>query len=273
MGVGDEVSGHYGRGKRESAVVAVLRMAGLDPEHISTADLEGADDLHFGWRPATLAVAASLNLPSGAKLLDIGCGVGGPARLFAERFGCHVTGVDLTPEFIALARSLTRRCGLADRADFVLADATDLPLPADAFDAAVQLHVGMNLPDKRGVFTEVQRVLRKGGRFIVFDVMRTGRGELSYPVPWALTPRTSFVDPPDRYRSLLEEAGFTVEQETDRRDMVLAVARERREAAASKPPSPMQSLLGAAAPERLANALRAMESGLIAPIEMVATAH
>jgi hypothetical protein len=107
----------------------------------------------------------------------------------------------------------------------------------------------------------------------VFDVMRTGRGELSYPVPWALTPRTSFVDPPDRYRSLLEEAGFTVEQETDRRDMVLAVARERREAAASKPPSPMQSLLGAAAPERLANALRAMESGLIAPIEMVATAH
>jgi SAM-dependent methyltransferase len=274
MDIAKEVERHYDSNELDDAVLEALRADGKDPDRLSTADLSGADDLHFGWRPATLALAASLGLKPGMTVLDVGAGVGGPARTFAEVHGCTVAGVDLSEKLIRAAANLTQRCGLADRVSFQRANATALPFGDTSFDAAVLVHVGMNLPDKRAVFAEVRRTLKPGGLFGVYDVMLIGDGRIAYPVPWAETAQTSFVERPEAYRALLAETGFTLERETERVAMVLEMIRKRREEAGRDGPSPsrLHALLGPASPERLANIVAALQGGQVAPIEMIARA-
>jgi SAM-dependent methyltransferase len=145
MDVEGEVARHYTQSELTSTVLAALRQAGKDTEALATADISGVDEFHTGWRPLTLALASDLAPPPGTRLLDVGAGIGGPARHFAEAYGCDVTGVDLTPAFVELANELTRRTGLAGSARFVLGSALAMPFPDAAFDLATMFHVGMNL--------------------------------------------------------------------------------------------------------------------------------
>jgi SAM-dependent methyltransferase len=269
-----QVARHYGRSGVEQAFLDALRAAGKDVEHLAPGDLSGGDEFHLGGPAATAALAADLGLGRAQHLLDIGCGVGGPARHLAAALGCRVTGIDLTPEFVAAAEGLTRRCGLAGLVSFRQGSALAMPFPDGGFDAATLIHVGMNIADKAALFAEVRRVLKPGARFGVYDVMRMAEGELPYPMPWAGTPETSFVEPPETYRRLLGEAGFTVEAEHDRRELALRLGREARERAAAQGPSPLgpHLLMGPAAPQRVGNVMAAVERGLIAPIELVVRA-
>jgi ubiquinone/menaquinone biosynthesis C-methylase UbiE len=243
-------------------------------DRLSASDLSGGDELHLGWRPATAAHAEDLGLTSGMRVLDVGSGIGGPARYLVETLACQVEGVDLSPEFVAVASALTRRMGLSDRASFREASVLALPFEDAAFDAATMIHVGMNLPEKAGAFAEVRRVLKPGARFGVYDIMRGGAAELPFPMPWATTAETSFVESPDTYRRLLSDAGFTVESETDRRDFVLRLAREMRAKAEKEGPPRLgpQVLMGETARERLGNVMAALERGTITPVEMIARA-
>ena len=207
-------------------------------------------------------------------MLDIGSGIGGPARHLAVALGCRVTGIDLTEEFVEVATSLTSRCGLADRASFRQASALALPFEDGIFDGAVLMHVGMNISDKARLFSEARRVLKTGGRFGVYDIMRIGEGELPFPMPWAATEATSFVERPETYRQLLAASGFEIEKQRNRRDFSLALGREIREKVAREgmPALGPQILMGAAMPERLGNVMTVLERGTIAPIEMIARA-
>ena len=224
MEVEREVARHYTQTELTRSVLAALRQAGKDPEALATGDLSGVDEFHSGWRPLTLALASELAPPPGTRLLDVGAGIGGPARHFAEAYGCDVTGIDLTPAFVELATELTARTGLADRVRFVTGSALAMPFPDDAFDLATMFHVGMNIADKAALFAEVARVLRPGGRFVVYDLMRTGDAPLPWPMPWADDASTSFVETPARYRELLEAAGF---RDRGRARLVAARARGR----------------------------------------------
>ena len=152
-----------------------------------------------GRRPRTLL--DPLGLAPGVAALDIGCGIGGTARTLAARYGARVEGIDLTPEFVAVAEALSRLAGVEGVA-FRTGSATALPFEAARFDLATMLHVGMNVADKAALFAEAARVLRPGGRFAVFDVMRVGPGEIAYPMPWAGSPDISFVETPDAYAAL-----------------------------------------------------------------------
>jgi SAM-dependent methyltransferase len=207
-------------------------------------------------------------------LLDVGSGIGGPARTFAEAHDCRVTGVDLTPEFVQAADALTRRCGLSDRVSFREASALALPFAEASFDRATLIHVGMNIEDKAGLFAEVRRVLKPDARFGVYDIMRVSDAEIPYPMPWAATESTSFVEPPETYRRLLSAAGFEIESEANRRELALTLGREMRENAAKHgaPPLGLHILMGPAAEERLGNVMKTLQAGTIAPIEMIARA-
>jgi SAM-dependent methyltransferase len=208
-------------------------------------------------------------------VLDVGSGIGGPARFLAHSVGCHVSGIDLTEEFVAVATSLTHRCGLSDRASFRQASALSLPFADRTFDGAMMLHVGMNISDKAKLFEEVRRVLKHGARFAVYDVMRLTAEDLAYPMPWAATPETSFVETPAVYRDLLIAAGFTVEAERDRGDFVKAlIARMREDAAKHGPPAlGLHTLMGDEAKPRLGNIFAALERGVVAPTQLLARAH
>jgi ubiquinone/menaquinone biosynthesis C-methylase UbiE len=274
MDVEAEVARHYAQSDLTATVLDALRRAGKNPEALGTADLAGVDEFHLGWGPQTREFASTLGLGPGTAVLDVGSGVGGPARHFAEAYGCDVTGIDLTPAFVELANELTARTGLAGRARFVVGSALAMPFEPASFDVATLLHVGMNIADKAALFREVRRVLRPGGRFAVYDVMRKREGELPMPMPWADSLATSFVETPATYRALLEAAGFRVTGERDWTSFVLEVAAERRARLATEgiPVVGLQLIMGPAGIEKLRSVADCVASGLLGPIEIRATA-
>jgi MPBQ/MSBQ methyltransferase len=260
------VRNHYSGDDLEGVVLDALRRAGADLAALQVGDLAGLDQLHAGSVPATEHLLDSLDLRSGMTLLDVGCGVGGPARLAAARNGCRVTGIDLSPDFVDLASKLTEWMGLTGQVAFDVGSATDLPYSDGSFARAMLNHVGMNIPDKARVFAEVRRVLEPGGLFAVYEQMRTADGELTYPLPWAEDETSSFVESRDRYTELLGAAGFTLERNEDRTAAL---------AAAGPPPHGVLTpgdLFGPGFAERIGNNLAASAAGILSPVFMVARA-
>jgi SAM-dependent methyltransferase len=266
------IARHYTHGHLEAAILDALRAAGKDVDALVASDLSAADEFHIGWHAVTVELALDLGLRPGLELLDLGSGIGGPARYFAEAQGCKVTGVDLTDEFVQVANALTKRCGLDGLARFIQGSVLALPMPDACFDRATLIHVGMNIRDKATLFSEARRVLRPGGIFLVYDLMLTGAADLPYPMPWAETEATSFVEAPATYRRLLEAEGFAIEREVDRREQALELGSAMRAHAAAHgvPPMGLHVLMGPASPRRLSNVMSALQRGTISPVELVA---
>lgn len=264
---------HYSHGSLEATILAALKSAGKDPDRLVPADLSPVDEFHIGGREATVDFATEMGVRPGMHLLDIGSGLGGASRYFAHERGCRVTGIDLTEDYVRVAAALARRVGLAGRVDYRSGSALDPPFAPASFDGAYMLHVGMNISDKPTLFRQVRRVLKPGGIFGIYDVMREGEGALSFPVPWAATAETSFVETAGAYRRHLESAGFKVLKERSRRDFAKEFFRQMRARAAASggpPPLGLHLLMGAETPQKVANMIDNLERGLIAPTEIVA---
>lgn len=261
---------NYDRGDLAKQIAAGFAEQGTDTAELSVDDLSIVDEFHTGSRPATEYLLSFLELSEGDAVIDIGCGIGGPARVVATRFGATVTGIDLTESYIETARALTAWVGLSEQVRFEVADATGLPFADQSFDAAIQLHVGMNVADKVAMFSEAARVLRPGGRFALYDLMTTGQPSPDFPVPWARTPDASHLATPDEYEAALERAGFEVMATENRRAVVLD---SMRQAAANStgPPGPvgLHLLLGNDAGDRLRNMVAALTAGAIAPVQII----
>ena len=192
------VASHYSHGQLVNAITAGIRDLGHTRDSITVDDLAAVDEFHIGGRTASVDLLGQLGLSSAHHVLDVGCGLGGTARFLASNSGCRVSGIDLTPEYIETGQVLCSWVGLAERIDLHCGSALAMPFEASHFDAAVMLHVGMNIEDKAGLFSEVNRVLRPGGVFGVYDIMRQSDDPLVYPVPWATVPETSTLGTPDR---------------------------------------------------------------------------
>lgn len=272
MSTEQQVADHYDRPRLERAILDALVAAGKDIDHLSLADLAPVDEFHIGGRQATIDFADAMGPVRGLHLLDVGCGIGGPSRYFAHERGCRVTGIDLTDEYVRVSRSLARRVSLEGRVSYQRTSATALPFKSASFDGAYMLHVGMNIEDKRALCAGVRRVLRPGGVFGIYDVMREREGDLSFPVPWAATPATSFVEPVSAYRDHLERAGFVVVAQRSRRDFAIEFFRQLRARSSDTDPPPLglHLLMGADSRAKIANMVANLEAGLISPTEIVA---
>ena len=236
----NRVAGFYGaRGGLVPAISSALEAAGLDPAALRPADLASVDEFHIRGRAATLEIVEALDLTADAHVVDLGSGLGGPARTIAELTGCTITGVDLTPEFCEVATALSEWTGLSDRTRFQVGDATATALPDASADAAVTVHVAMNIPDKAALYAEAFRVLAPGGRFVAYDVLQGEGGEVRYPVPWANDPSTSFLATVEEMRELLPAAGFTVISEVDSSDESLVWFRQVRARIEREGPPPV----------------------------------
>ncbi len=268
------VSKHYASYDVLSRIRAGLAQMGHDPDKISPEVLKPVDEFHIGGAEATSALLGKLSIRRDMEVLDIGSGIGGPARMIAARYQCRVTGVDLTPHFVETARALSAMCGMAESVHFEVGSAVALPLDDASFDLALLLHVGMNVPDKAALFREARRVLRDGGTFAVYEVMRTGDGDLSFPVPWAETPNLSALETPDTYRTSAKAAGFVLETEENRREVALDFFARLQAQAASGAPPPLglHNLMGPTVKEKVANMIAAVQVGTIAPIQMMFSA-
>jgi SAM-dependent methyltransferase len=268
------VAGHYGRGQLEDLILAAVVREGKDPENLTAVDLAAVDEFHVGGLEATQELAKHMELRAGLRLLDVGCGIGGPARYFAAEHGCRVTGIDLTEEFVRVASSLTRRTKLDGLAEFRQGSALELPFEPGTFDGAYMIHVGMNIADKSGIFREVRRVLKAAGLFTVFDIMRAGDGPIRYPVPWALSEETSFVGTVKDYRDALHNAGFDIAQERGRGPFGIAFTERMmaRMAQGGPPALGLHLLMGEKTPIMIRNILAMMKEGVLEPVELHARA-
>ena len=205
----DRVASHYGENLGlADAIAEKLRSAGKNFDELTTADLGIVDEFHIRGRKATLELGAAMNLTARSHVLDIGSGLGGPARTLTETFGCQVTGIDLTQAFCDAATAMSDWVGLESRVSFKQGDATDLPFDDKTFDAAMTIHVAMNIAAKDRMYAEARRVLKPGGIFAVYDVLQGEGGDVIYPVPWARDPSISHLATTDEMKSLLTGAGF-----------------------------------------------------------------
>jgi SAM-dependent methyltransferase len=268
----EEVASHYSHGSLEAVILAGLQAMGRERDHIRPDDLAAIDEFHIGGQAATEHLAPQLALKLGMSLLDLGSGLGGAARFFARQYGCRVTGIDLTAEYVSVASRLTELVGLNDKAEFRVGSALNLPFSQERFDRATLLHVGMNIPDKDRLCREVHRVLQPGGLFAIYDVMRTGEEEIEFPVPWAAAPATSFLQTPGHYREALVSAGFEIKTELNHRDKGIEFFKTMRARMAESGPPPLglHILMGQDAPTKTGNMLRNLENGTIAPIVIIA---
>ncbi|MBB93621.1 MAG: SAM-dependent methyltransferase [Rhodobacteraceae bacterium] len=264
-----DVARHYSSGTLMSRIRKALHDAGietsLDPDRLAPLD-----EFHVGGRAATVPLIKELKLGPGKYALDLGCGLGGPARYAAGKTGAAVVGVDITAEFVTAAEELTRLCGLANKVKHVHASILDLPFSDNIFDAAFMMHVGMNIADKHRIAEEAARVLKPGSVFAIYDIMRLSEDDLIYPVPWAQSPRQSAVVASDRYRFALEDAGFEIVSETNLTEVALANSDGQAEGTDGPDQIGVNILLGQDGSEKVKNLLANIRSGLVAPKVIVA---
>ncbi len=268
------VAAHYGKSGLAAAILNGIAAAGLDPDALTPEDLAPVDEFHTAGRLATLQALKMMPLKPGMQVLDAGCGIGGTARCLATEHGCRVTGVDLTPEYVDVARMLTDQLGLAESCTFDVGSALDLPYAEACFDAAISFHVAMNIDDRQTFYAELARVARPGASLCLFDVMKGPTAGMLYPVPWAETEVTSFLKSPDETRGFLQEAGFEVTATESQRDMASEFFRKVFANAAESdgpPPLGLHLLTGANTPEKFGNYVQALEAHQIDPTIIVAT--
>ena len=252
-------------------IVAALKDAGIPPEKWTPEILGPADQIHGGGLQQTQVHAALVSITSDMHLLDIGCGIGGPARYFATEFGCRVTGIDLTDEYIDAANLLTQKIGLSDRVAFDCGDATALPYDDVSFDMAWALNVTMNIEDRAGFYAGVHRVLKPGGRFCISEIGQGPGGEPYYPLTWAADPAYSFLLPPEDMRTLLESSGFRVVEWIDETARRKASTDGRpAETAPVETPLTIEITRGADYPDRRKNSGRSAKEGRLTNVMLVA---
>jgi len=234
------VRDHYRATGLTDRLKGALRALGPDTERLTPQQLGALDHFHTRGLAATADLARIVGITRETSVLDVGSGVGGPARFLAATYGCQVTGVDLSEAFVEGARYLTERTGQTGLVSFQVASALELPFDEERFDVVLLQHVAMNVADRRRLYAEIRRVLKPLGRLATFDVVSNG-AEPHYPLPWARTAATSFLLTAAQTRDAIEAAGFRTLVWRDDTPLAQEWASQMR--ASGPPPSPNLGLV------------------------------
>jgi SAM-dependent methyltransferase len=231
------VEEHYTSQDLGQVILAALKVAGKDPDHLTPDDLAPVDEFHGGQRPATIRLAELVGFTGTERVLDVGSGLGGPSRYLAWRYGCRVSGVDLTAEFCRVAEMLTRLTGLVGRVDYRQGNALDLPFDDMSFDVVWSQNAAMNIADRDRLYAEMRRVLKPGGKLALQEVAAGPGGPPPHPVQRVREPGISSLLSQAATRSTLEAAGFRVVTWQDTTQPALQSAAARARNAVGPPPA------------------------------------
>jgi ubiquinone/menaquinone biosynthesis C-methylase UbiE len=252
------VADHYKRRALADVILTALKAAGIDIEHLTPDDLAPVDEFHSGGRNATVRLAQLAQINGSERVLDVGCGIGGPSRYLASRFGCRVTGLDLTADFVALAGMLAQRTRLSDKVSYRQGDALDMPFADASFDLVWSQNAAMNIADRARLYGEMRRVLTPSGRLALQEIAAGPGGEPFYPTPWASDKSISFLVTPQATRAALERIGFRAVawQDTTEEALQQQMARTKALETGSLPPLGLHIVIGEAFPTVTKNMLR-----------------
>ena len=257
------INDQYGQSDLCSIILKALQDAGKDVNSLTIEDLTSFDQYHSGGLAATKELASLAGLLEGMHVLDVGSGIGGPARILASEYGCDVTGIDLTEEFCLAAEMLTARVGLDDKVRFRCCSALDLPFDDESFDLVWMQNSSMNIPDKERLYSEVRRVLRPNGRLATQDVLSGPVTPLHYPMPWAEDPSLSYMISAQDFQNLLGSLGFKEVAWNDVTALGVKVQRERLATASTEAPVPLGQgvIVSTDMRKNMSNSLRNAEEG------------
>ena len=266
---------HYHQPDLTQKILGALAKAGIDPDCLSRNDLDLLDEFHIRGRAATLELATMAQLNSGHNVLDLGCGIGGPARHLAAEYGCNVVGLDLVASYCEAAVELTRLVGLNHLVSFQQGDMNEMPFPDASFDCVWSQHTLMNIPDKAALTLEIRRVLRPHGKVVVYEVCQGNGDSIDLPVPWASTPDHSHLCSESELRKKLADAGLLPEVWEDVTGACLAwidgLAEGLNNMSGNARPRPgLGLLMGADAGAKSRNLVRNLREGKIVVVQGVA---
>ncbi len=262
---------HYGQSNLNQTILSALEQAGKDLNALTRRDLIAFEEFHVRGRKATRELAQEAGLQSGMQLLDVGCGIGGPARTLAEEFGCEVTGVDITHDYCQAAEMLSDLVGLSGQTTFRQGNALALPFEPHTFDVVWMQHMSMNIEDKETLYEEAHRVLRPTGRLVFYALFSGDGTPLHYPVPWANDASISFLVQPSTTHQILTQLGFTECTWRNVTEECIAWFQKVRSNSRASTPSPLglQLLMGANARQKIGNLFRCLAEGRVIMMEAI----
>jgi SAM-dependent methyltransferase len=265
------IAEHWGRGDVYGLIISALAKAGKPLEGLTVEDLAPVDHYHARGFPATVELADRLPIRPGDHILDIGCGVGGPARYIAQRFGCRVSGLDITEPYVQAANKLTALLRMEGQVQVLLGDGQKLPYGDACFDGAYALHVTMNVADRPRFFAEAWRVLRPGAFFALTEHGLGPQANPHHPVPWSEDGSGAYLVTPQQTQALLQGAGFTGIDVEEAGAKYLAGYKRAVQLAerGQLPPLGVHLLMGENAVLKMSNAGRNIEEGRTRPIEVI----
>jgi SAM-dependent methyltransferase len=169
-------------------------------------------------------MAELAGISEGERVLDLGAGIGGPARTLAAHRGARVMALDPTRRFCDLNEELCRRTKLADKIEVVCGDARRMPIDDAQFEVVWTQAVWPNIDDKPAMLSEMRRVLKDGGRVALYEVVSgPASGELHYPLPWANGPAENFLISSDELRALAMSAGLQMWEWLEPPDLIARI--------------------------------------------------
>ncbi len=265
------IAGHWARGDVYGLIVSALEKMSKPLDRLTLEDLAPVDHFHARGFPATVELADRLRIIPGQHILDIGCGLGGPARYIAKRFECRVSGVDITKPFVDAANKLTALVRMEDHVSVTQGDGQQLPYPDSTFDGAYVQHVTMNIARRAAFFAEAYRVLKPGAFFALTEHGLGPRGDPHYPVPWSADGTGSHLIPPAETQVLLDNAGFAnvIVDNTGAKYLAAYKAVIEKAEQGQLPPLGIHLLMGESALQKTRNAARNIEERRTHPIQVI----
>ncbi|MDD2635742.1 MAG: class I SAM-dependent methyltransferase, partial [Bacteroidales bacterium] len=247
-----------------------LSEMGVDLNNVTRKDIARADEFHVRGAEVSRELAQNANIKN-SRLLDIGCGIGGPCRMLADEFNCDTVGIDLSKEYVKTANLLSELIGLRLKTKFICADAINLPFEDKTFDVVWTQHIQMNVYDKLKYCSEINRVLQNNGRLIYYEVFKNQNQnqnqnqKLNYPLPWADNENINFLVDDLKMNSFFEQSGLIKEQCTNQTDRAIKVL--EKSVSKIKQMNPLKLgldvLMGETTKEKITNFLIGLKTGAI----------
>jgi len=266
-----DIENFWTRGDLYSRINQAMSDSGLNNKKLEIEDLFPIDQYHARGIGATKDLGKRMPITKNQKILDVGCGLGGPARYYAKEFKCHITGVDITPSFIEIGNNFNRLTSMSTMVDLYVGNGEKLEFEDEVFDGAYSQHVTMNISDRMKFFSEIYRVLKKGSFFAFTEHGLGPECDPIFPLPWADNQEMSFLLPLENTNAILKEIGFQKIKIIETGDKYIAGYEKliQKQPKSEKPTLGIHVIGGSSMHERSINSMRSIKENRTLPFEIV----